>query len=94
MLRASLTFFFLGLLALVLGFYEVAGISLELGRLLLFVFLGLAILTFLGALMTGRTPKSPRIVLVFATLSYGLPCSDRNPFQAFSFKRFGRNVLS
>lgn len=76
MLRASFAFFFLGLLALALGFYDIAGISLELGRLLLFIFLGLAILTFLGALLTGRASRNSRLVvtgvLTAWALSYGL----------------------
>jgi uncharacterized membrane protein YtjA (UPF0391 family) len=61
MLRASIIFFFLGISALGLGVAGIAGVSLELGRLLLFVFLGLAILTFLGGLMTGRNAKTAHL---------------------------------
>jgi uncharacterized membrane protein YtjA (UPF0391 family) len=61
MLRASLVFFVVGLMAIALGANGVGGVSLELGRLLLFVFLGLSILSFLGALVSGRTPKAPSL---------------------------------
>ena len=54
MLRASVIFFALGLIALVLGTTRMGGISFELGRLLLFVFLGLAILAFVAALRSSR----------------------------------------
>jgi len=58
MLRAAISFFIIGLLALILGAYNIAGLSIELGRLLLFVFLALAIVSALVSLITGRTPKS------------------------------------
>jgi hypothetical protein len=65
MLRASLTFFALALLSLGLGATELGGVSLETGRTLLFVFLGLAILTFLGGLLTNKNaaikPRAKRI---------------------------------
>ncbi len=54
MLRASITLFVIGLLAMLFGMYNIAGVSFELGRLLLFVFLALAVLGFLAALITGR----------------------------------------
>lgn len=43
MLRAAVLFFAIGLLAVVFGAYGVAGVSIEAGRLLLFVFLALSI---------------------------------------------------
>ncbi len=57
MLRAALSFFVLGLLALLLGAYNIAGLSIEVGKLLLFVFLALAVVSVLVGLVTGRTPK-------------------------------------
>jgi hypothetical protein len=60
MLRASISFLLLGLLALGFGLYDVAGVSLELGRLLLFVFLGLSIVSFMGGILTGRGTHAPR----------------------------------
>lgn len=58
MLQAALWFFIIGLVALVLGAGGVAGLSLEIGKLLLGVFLVLAVISFVAGLITGRTPKS------------------------------------
>ena len=58
MLRAAITFFVIGLLAVILGAYNVAGISIEVGKILLFVFLALGVLSYLVALVSGRTPRS------------------------------------
>jgi uncharacterized membrane protein YtjA (UPF0391 family) len=57
MLRASISFFLIGLLAVVLGANNIAGLSIEIGRLLLFVFLALSVLSFVFVLVTGRRPK-------------------------------------
>ncbi len=54
MLRAAIAFFVIGLLALVLGANNVAGLSVEVGKTLLFVFLALAIISFVVSLVTGR----------------------------------------
>jgi uncharacterized membrane protein YtjA (UPF0391 family) len=53
MLRAAITFFVLGLIAILFGAYNIAGISLEVGKLLLFVFLALAVLSAVVGLITG-----------------------------------------
>ena len=58
MLRAAITFFIIGLLAIFLGANNVAGISIELGRLLLYVFIALALVSFVVSLITGRGPRS------------------------------------
>ena len=58
MLRAAITFFIIGLLAVFLGANNVAGISIELGRLLLYVFIVLALVSFAVSLITGRGPRS------------------------------------
>jgi uncharacterized membrane protein YtjA (UPF0391 family) len=58
MIRAAITFFILGLVAMVLGANNVAGLSVEIGRILLGVFIVLAILSFFGHLITGRGTKS------------------------------------
>ncbi len=50
MLRAAIIFFVLGLVAILLGATGFAGVSLEIGRILLVVFLVLAVLSFLGNL--------------------------------------------
>ena len=57
MLRAALGFFVVGLLAYILGAYNFAGLSIELGRILLTVFLVLAALSIIGGLLFGRSPK-------------------------------------
>lgn len=54
MVRAAITFFALAVLAFLFGAYGVAGLSIEIGKILLMVFLALAVLSFLGSLITGR----------------------------------------
>jgi uncharacterized membrane protein YtjA (UPF0391 family) len=56
MLRAALGFFVLAIIAYLLGANGIAGMSVEIGRLLLIVFLVLAVLSFLVSLFTGRRP--------------------------------------
>ena len=58
MLRAAIVLFVIGLIAMLLGATGVAGMSFEIGRLLLFVFVGLAIIGFVVSLITGG--RSPR----------------------------------
>lgn len=57
MLRAAILFFVLGLVAVLLGANGIAGVSMEAGRLLLLVFLILAVVSFLINLTTGRKPR-------------------------------------
>ncbi|MDZ4661690.1 MAG: DUF1328 family protein [Pseudomonadota bacterium] len=57
MIRAAIAFFVLALVAIVLGANGVAGLSIEIGKTLLVVFLILAIVSFLGSMVTGRNPK-------------------------------------
>lgn len=59
MLRAAIMFFALGLAAYVFGAYGFAGISVEVGRLLLVVFLVFALISFLAGLTAGRTKNLP-----------------------------------
>lgn len=54
MLRAAIAFFVLALIAMLLGASGIAGVSLEVGRTLLFVFLILAVISFVASLVTGR----------------------------------------
>ena len=54
MLRAAIIFFVLALVGILLGASGFAGISMEIGKLLLFVFLGLAVLSFIISLVTGK----------------------------------------
>jgi len=54
MLRAAIAFFVLGLVSILFGLYGIAGLSLEIGRTLLFVFLVLAVISFVVNLISGR----------------------------------------
>jgi len=57
MLRAALLFFILAIFALLLGANGVAGVSLEVGKMLLYVFLILAVISVVVGLVSGRSPK-------------------------------------
>ena len=59
MIRAAIAFFILALIAIILGANGIAGLSMEIGRILLFVFLVLAVISVLGAIFTGKRPKLP-----------------------------------
>ncbi len=54
MLRAALGFFVLALIAVILGTSGVAGVSMEIGRALLVVFLILAVISFVAGIVSGR----------------------------------------
>ncbi len=54
MLRIAIGFFVLGLVAILLGANGVAGMSFEIGKNLLFVFLVLAVISFIASMVTGR----------------------------------------
>lgn len=58
MLRTAVTFFVLGLVAMLFGAYGIAGVSIEVGKLLLMVFIILAIISFVAGLVTGGKPKN------------------------------------
>ena len=57
MLRAAVTLFIIGLVAMLFGMYNVAGVSMELGRILLFLFVGLAVVGFVISLVSDRQPR-------------------------------------
>lgn len=57
MLRAALVFFVLGLIAILFGAGNVAGVSLEIGQSLLGVFLILAVISLVASLVNGRRPS-------------------------------------
>ncbi len=59
MLRAAIIFFVLGLVGIVLGAYNFAGISMDIGKIILFAFLILAVISFLGSLLTGKKTTLP-----------------------------------
>lgn len=54
MLRAAIAFFILAIVAFVLGAAGIAGVSMEIGRLLLTVFLVLAVVSFVIDLVSRR----------------------------------------
>lgn len=54
MFRAAIAFFVLAILAYLLGEAGIANVSMEIGHVLLVVFLILAALSFVGSLITGR----------------------------------------
>lgn len=54
MLRAAIAFFVLALVAFFLGANGIGGLSMEIGRTLLFVFLILAVISFVVSLISGR----------------------------------------
>ena len=57
MLRASIGFFVIGLIAVVLGANNIAGVSIELGKTLLGIFVFLALISFVASLVTGRNSR-------------------------------------
>jgi uncharacterized membrane protein YtjA (UPF0391 family) len=54
MLQASITFFILGIIAMIFGFFGVAGLSAELGETILWVFFIFALMSFLGTAKIDR----------------------------------------
>ncbi len=58
MLRAAVIFFVLGLVAILLGATGFAGVSMDIGRMLLIAFLALAVISFLASVLTGKSPRS------------------------------------
>ncbi len=58
MLRAAIVFFVLGLVAILMGAGNIAGVSLEIGQTLLAVFLILAVVSLVASMITGRRPTT------------------------------------
>ena len=54
MLRAAIAFFVLGLVAILLGANGIGGLSIDIGRTLLFIFLILAVISFIASLVVGK----------------------------------------
>jgi uncharacterized membrane protein YtjA (UPF0391 family) len=59
MLRAAIAFFVIALIAMFLGANNIAGLSMDLGRTLLIVFLVLAVISFLISMVSGRRGGTP-----------------------------------
>jgi uncharacterized membrane protein YtjA (UPF0391 family) len=60
MLQAAVSFFILALLAYILGASGIAGISIEIGKTLLMVFLILAVMSFLASFISKKWPQGRR----------------------------------
>lgn len=58
MVRAAIAFFVIAVVAFLLGLGGVAGISMDIGRTLLIVFLVLSVLSFLYSAVTGKGPRN------------------------------------
>lgn len=65
MLRASITFFVLGLISMLLGINSIAGLSIDIGKILLFVFLVLSVISF----VLGRSGKSSAMIAIVAFMT-------------------------
>lgn len=59
MLRAAIAFFVLGLLSMLLGASGIAGLSIDIGKMLLAIFLVLAVISFIASLVTGKRTNLP-----------------------------------
>ncbi len=57
MFRAAIGFFVIGLVAMLLGANGIAGLSMEIGRVILGVFIVLAVVSLVIGLVRGRSPK-------------------------------------
>lgn len=55
MIQAAITFFILALVAFIFGANGIAGMSMEIGQILLGVFLVISIISIIAALVTGKT---------------------------------------
>jgi uncharacterized membrane protein YtjA (UPF0391 family) len=58
MLRAAVVFFVLALVAMIFGATGFAGITMDIGQMLLGVFLVLAAISFIASLVSGRSTKT------------------------------------
>jgi uncharacterized membrane protein YtjA (UPF0391 family) len=56
MLRAAIVFFVLGLIAILFGANGIAGLSMDAGKMLLMVFVVLAVLSLVVNLISGKKP--------------------------------------
>jgi uncharacterized membrane protein YtjA (UPF0391 family) len=59
MLRAAIVFFVLALIAVIFGATGFAGLSMEIGKILLGVFLIMGVIAFVLSLTTGKRPTLP-----------------------------------
>jgi|LakMenEpi03Aug12_release.lakeMendotaPanAssembly.Ray.scaffolds.fasta_scaffold6643860_1 uncharacterized membrane protein YtjA (UPF0391 family) len=57
MIRAAISFFVLALVAYVLGAYGIAGLSVDIGKILLIIFLAMAFIAFIASLVSGKKTR-------------------------------------
>jgi hypothetical protein len=57
MLKASITFFLLGIFSMVLGAYGIAGLSIDIGKIFLAIFMLFATISFIINFISGRRIK-------------------------------------
>lgn len=58
MIRSAIAFFILALFAYIFGAYGIAGVSMDIGKIFIIVFVVLAIISFLGAIISGKKPTN------------------------------------
>ena len=70
MIRGAITFFVLALVAFFLGAYQMAGLSMEIGKMLLGLFMVFALLLFVGGLFLGKkidtVPMSVGLIALYS----------------------------
>lgn len=76
MLKASIIFFCLGLLSIILGISQFAGLSIEIGRLLLGVFLILTAIGFVVSMVTGRKTQLVSVLGFLLLLGFSTTVSQ------------------
>ncbi len=59
MLSWALTFLIIALIAAVLGFTSIAGVAIEIAKIIFFVAIVLFAITAIIGLIQGRTPRAP-----------------------------------
>ncbi len=57
MLKAAIIFFILALISIVFGAYGIAGLSMEIGKILVTVFLIFAVISFVGSFFKDKKQK-------------------------------------
>jgi uncharacterized membrane protein YtjA (UPF0391 family) len=58
MFNAALSFFLIAILAFIFGAYGIAGISVDIGKIILSIFLGLSIIAFFTSFISKKQKKT------------------------------------
>lgn len=67
MLRASFLFFVLGIISILLGVNSIAGLSIDIGKLLLIVFLTFSVISFFGSHLRGKKSRLLVLAVIIST---------------------------